>query len=107
METLELWREDMTDDRISGTARNLGGKAQEGFGKVTGDAVTELKGKVNQAAGAAQDMYGQAADAVKDSASEAADYVANMVKERPYTVAVCAFLAGLVISHISASRRDY
>ena len=97
----------MTDDRMAGTARNLGGKVQEGFGKVTGDAVTEIKGKVNQAAGAAQDMYGQAADAVKDSASEAADYVANMVKERPYTVAVCAFLAGWVISHVSAHRRDY
>src|SRR3978361_2333640 len=98
----------MTDDRIAGTARNLGGKVQEGFGKVTGDAVTELKGKVNQAAGAAQDMYGKAADAMKDGAtamkegaSEAADYVAKMIKERPYTVAVCAFLAGWVISHIS------
>jgi uncharacterized protein YjbJ (UPF0337 family) len=97
----------MTDDRMAGTARNLGGKVQEGYGKVTGDAVSELKGKVNQAAGAAQDMYGQAADAVKEGASDAADYVATLVKQRPYTVAVCAFLAGWVISHISAHRRDY
>jgi uncharacterized protein YjbJ (UPF0337 family) len=35
----------MTDDRITGTARNLGGKVQEGFGKVTGDAKSEFKGK--------------------------------------------------------------
>jgi uncharacterized protein YjbJ (UPF0337 family) len=97
----------MTDDRMAGTARNMGGKVQEGFGKVTGDAITELKGKANQAAGAAQDMYGQAADAVKETASEAADYVAHIVKERPYTVAVCAFLAGWLISHLSAHRRDY
>jgi uncharacterized protein YjbJ (UPF0337 family) len=104
----------MTDDRIAGTARNLGGKVQEGYGKVAGDAVSEFKGKVNQAAGAAQDMYGQAADAVmdgasamKESAADAADYVAKLVKERPYTVAVAAFFAGWVISHISAHRRDY
>jgi uncharacterized protein YjbJ (UPF0337 family) len=26
----------MDENRVEGTARNLGGKAQEGFGKVTG-----------------------------------------------------------------------
>ena len=28
----------MDENRVEGTARNLGGKAQEAFGKVTGDA---------------------------------------------------------------------
>jgi len=27
----------MNEDRLAGTARNLGGKAQEGLGRVTGD----------------------------------------------------------------------
>jgi uncharacterized protein YjbJ (UPF0337 family) len=28
----------MDENRVEGTARNLGGKVQEGFGKVTGNA---------------------------------------------------------------------
>jgi uncharacterized protein YjbJ (UPF0337 family) len=58
----------MNEDRIAGTARNLGGKVQEGYGRVTGDTQSQAEGLMNQAAGTAQDLYGQA----KDSASEAA-----------------------------------
>jgi uncharacterized protein YjbJ (UPF0337 family) len=97
----------MSEDRFAGTARNMGGKVQEGVGKLTGDTVTELKGKVNEAVGAAQETYGKAADAVKDTANEAADYIATLVKERPYTVAVSAFFLGWVIAHVTAHRRDY
>jgi uncharacterized protein YjbJ (UPF0337 family) len=43
----------MNEDRIAGTARNVGGKVQEGFGRVTGDAKSQADGLVNQAAGAA------------------------------------------------------
>ena len=55
----------MDENRIEGTARNVGGKVQEGFGKVTGNANTQAEGLANQAAGAAQDLYGQAADAAR------------------------------------------
>jgi uncharacterized protein YjbJ (UPF0337 family) len=61
----------MNEDRIAGTARNVGGKVQEGFGRVTGDAKSQADGLVNQAAGAAQDFYGQA----KETASDAAQVV--------------------------------
>ena len=47
----------MNEDRVVGTARNLGGKAQEGFGRVTGDTKNQVEGVINQAAGAAQDLY--------------------------------------------------
>ena len=47
----------MDENRVEGTARNLGGKVQEGFGKVTGDARRQADGIANQAAGAAQDLY--------------------------------------------------
>ena len=50
----------MNEDRIMGTARNLGGKVQEGVGRVTGDTKSQVEGIMNQAAGAAQDLYGQA-----------------------------------------------
>jgi uncharacterized protein YjbJ (UPF0337 family) len=61
----------MNEDRIAGTARNVGGKVQEGFGRVTGDAKSQADGLINQAAGAAQDFYGQA----KETASDAAQVV--------------------------------
>jgi uncharacterized protein YjbJ (UPF0337 family) len=94
----------MSDDRIAGTARNLGGKVQEGFGRVTGDAKTEVQGMVNQAAGSAQDLYGQAkdtaaeaADAIKQGAKEADDYVRHFVETRPYTTALGALAIGLFV----------
>ena len=54
----------MDENRFEGTARNLGGKVQEGVGRATGDFKTTTEGLVNQAAGTAQDLYGQTADAV-------------------------------------------
>ncbi len=38
-------------DRIEGSAKNLGGKAKEAFGKATGDAKTTAEGKADQARG--------------------------------------------------------
>ncbi|MBV8320002.1 MAG: CsbD family protein, partial [Hyphomicrobiales bacterium] len=50
----------MDENRISGTARNLGGKAKESFGRATGDTKTQAEGVANQIKGAAQDIYGRA-----------------------------------------------
>jgi uncharacterized protein YjbJ (UPF0337 family) len=46
----------------------MGGKVQEGFGRVTGDAKSQADG-INQATGAAQDLYRQAKDVDFDQAS--------------------------------------
>lgn len=103
----------MSDDRFAGTARNVGGKVQEGFGKVAGDAKTEAQGKVNQALGAAQDLYGQAKDSaadaaeiVKQGAKEADDYVRHFVETRPYTTALGALAIGLFVG-LMAHPRNY
>ena len=61
----------MDENRISGTAKNIGGKVEEDFGRVTGDAKTEAAGVAKQMTGAAQDMYGQARDAVSDMSDAA------------------------------------
>jgi uncharacterized protein YjbJ (UPF0337 family) len=52
----------MDEDRFAGTAKNLGGHVEQGFGRTTGDVKTELEGKIKQATGAAQDVYVQAKD---------------------------------------------
>jgi uncharacterized protein YjbJ (UPF0337 family) len=39
------------EDRLSGTAKNLGGKIEEGFGRATGDTKTQVRGQMKQAEG--------------------------------------------------------
>ena len=34
----------MDENRVTGTAKNLGGKVEDGLGRIAGDAQTQLKG---------------------------------------------------------------
>jgi uncharacterized protein YjbJ (UPF0337 family) len=97
----------MNEDRIAGTARNMGGKAQEGFGRFMGDAKSQADGLINQAAGAAQDRYGQAretdsdaAQAVRQGAIDAEDHVRRIIVRRPYTTAFAALCVGWFIGRM-------
>jgi uncharacterized protein YjbJ (UPF0337 family) len=97
----------MNQDSVVGAAKNLGGKVQEGVGRVTGDTKTEAEGVINQAAGAAQELYGQAkesasdvADAVRQGAVDAEDYVRQTIEKRPYTTVVVALCIGWVIGRM-------
>jgi uncharacterized protein YjbJ (UPF0337 family) len=97
----------MNEDRVIGTARNLGGQVQEGLGRATGDARTRAEGVVNQAAGAAQDLYGQAKDtavdaaqAVRRGAADATDIVRETIENRPYTTAFVALCIGWLIGRM-------
>ena len=101
----------MNEDRIEGTARNLGGKVQEAAGRLTGDAKTRVEGEVNQAAGRAQDLYGQARDAasdavgvLEDGAETIEDAVRNFVEARPYTTAAIALGIGWLIGTMGRRR---
>jgi uncharacterized protein YjbJ (UPF0337 family) len=94
----------MTDDRISGSAKNIGGQLEEGFGRVTGDEKMQLEGRARQAEGTLQDVYGQAketavdaAGAIRDRASEASDFLREMIEERPFTAAAIALGIGFLI----------
>ncbi len=90
----------MDENRLAGTAKNMGGKVEEGFGRVTGDAKLKTEGIANQAAGAVQDLYGQARDTAADAADAARGSAASLEKwlrhtteTQPYTTALVA--AGL------------
>src|SRR5689334_346237 len=63
----------MNEDRFAGTARNVGGRVEQGFGRATGDTKTEAQGAMKQASGAVQDLYGQAKDAAGDAYEQAKD----------------------------------
>jgi uncharacterized protein YjbJ (UPF0337 family) len=101
----------MNEDRVIGTARNLGGKAQEGFDRVTGDTKSQVEGIINQAAGAAQELYGQAketasdtAQAVRQGTMDAEDYIRHTIEKRPYTTVFVALCIGWFIGRMG--RRD-
>jgi uncharacterized protein YjbJ (UPF0337 family) len=90
----------MDEHRVSGTARNIGGKIEEGIGEVTGDAQTRLRGKVDQAAGAAQDLYGQTADAARDTASSLDDWFRRTIKTQPYVTAIAVLGIGWLLGRM-------
>jgi uncharacterized protein YjbJ (UPF0337 family) len=58
------------ENRVEGTARNIGGKIQEAVGALTGDTAAQAHGQINRAAGRAQDAYGQTVDGVRNFASD-------------------------------------
>ena len=102
----------MNEDQISGTAKNLGGKAEQGIGRTAGDVKSQIEGKARQAQGNAQELYGQAkdmaadaADTLREGASEAQDYLRETIEQRPYTMAAIALGLGFLIGRLG--RRDF
>ena len=90
----------MDENRLSGTARNLGGKAEEGVGRLTGDVKTQLQGKLDQAAGAAQDVYGQTADVARETAVTFDKWLRNTIETQPYTSAMVALGIGWLLGRM-------
>jgi uncharacterized protein YjbJ (UPF0337 family) len=97
----------MDENRVAGTARNVGGKVEEGFGRVTGDTKAQTEGLVNQAAGTAQNLYGQARDSAADAADVAKDTVVTFekwlrrtIETQPYTTAIIAVGIGWLLGRM-------
>jgi uncharacterized protein YjbJ (UPF0337 family) len=101
----------MDENRIAGTARNLGGKAQEGFGRVVGDAKTQVEGIANQVTGTAQDLYGKARDsasqiaddgmaAARKTASSLESTLRDTIETQPYTAVFVALGIGWLLGRM-------
>lgn len=97
----------MDENRVAGTARNVGGKLEEGLGRVTGDTKTQAEGIVNQVKGSAQDMYGRAQDAASDMAGSARDsatsfekLLRNTIETQPYTAVFVALGLGWLLGRM-------
>lgn len=105
----------MDKDRIAGAAKDLAGKAEGAFGKVTGDAETEISGRAREAAGTAQNAFGQAKDVIRDLGETASSYaqdaidaggdyyrdghraVAATIKKQPMTALLAAGAIGFTL----------
>ena len=100
----------MNSDRMEGTAKNLGGKVEEGFGRATGDIKSQVDGTVKQAVGAAQDLYGQARETAGDAAAmvkrQAGSFeetIRENVENRPYTAVAIALALGWCVGRLGRS----
>jgi len=100
----------MNSDRMEGTAKNLGGKVEEGFGRATGDIKSQVEGTMKQAVGAAQDLYGQARETAGDAAAmvkRRAGSFEEMIREnvetRPYTAVAIALALGWCVGRLGRS----
>jgi uncharacterized protein YjbJ (UPF0337 family) len=97
----------MDENRISGTAKNIGGKVEEGFGRVSGDSKTQAEGIVKQVSGTAQDMYGQARDTASDimgatrgTAASFEKVLRHTIETQPYTSAMVALGIGWLLGRL-------
>ena len=81
-------------DRLEGSVRELGGRAQQKVGEVMGDAKTQADGVYNQAAGKAQQMWGQAQDA--------SEQLSDTIRAQPLIAAAVAVGIGYLIGRFTA-----
>jgi len=90
----------MDENRFEGSARNLGGRVQEGVGRATGDTKSKVEGVMNRAAGTAQDLYGQAADVVRQNAGPAEAWLRDKIETQPYTTVIAALGIGWLLGRM-------
>ena len=100
----------MDENCISGTAKNIGGKLEEGFGRVSGDPKTQAEGIAKQVSGTAQEMHGEARDAASDimgatrgTAASFEKVLRNTIETQPYTSAMVALGIGWLLAHLALS----
>ncbi len=67
----------MDKDQIAGSAKDFAGKVEAAVGNIAGDATAQAAGRVREATGTAQNLYGQA----KDAAREATDATVSYAKD--------------------------
>ena len=102
----------MSDDRIEGVARQGLGRVQDAAGGLVGSDRTQLKGKLNEAAGSAQDAYGQikgqateALGQARDQAQDVYEQVESYVREQPLTAVAIGAGLGLLLGMLMRGGR--
>lgn len=57
----------MKTDKVEGAAQKVGAGVKEGLGKITGNPITQSKGKFEQAKGQARENVGDANEILKSN----------------------------------------
>ena len=90
----------MDENRLEGAAREVGGMAQEGVGRLAGNARLQAEGAINQAAGRAQNLYGQTADTARETATTLDSWFRNALEQQPYATAMAVLAAGWLLGRL-------
>lgn len=111
-------------NRITGAAKEMGGKVQGAVGDLIGSHRHSAEGRVREAQGTAENVYGQAKDAVRDAADAAYDFaedayergghslrrgtreVSHQVAEYPLASLLIAGLVGFGLGLLVSASRD-
>ncbi len=83
----------MTQNQVEGGVREMGGRLQDAAGGLAGDNATQMRGKINEAAGHAQQVYGDAVDEVREFATA-----------QPITALLTAMGVGVVLGFVLGRR---
>ena len=88
----------MSDDRIEGTAKELGGKVKGAAGDLLGDTKMQADGRIQEAVGKLQDNYGAAADQIRGLTEE----LTERVHESPLLAVLASIGIGYLLGRLTA-----
>jgi len=83
----------MDENRVSGAVNQGVGRVEDTVGAATGNVGAQVRGKVKEAVGAAQNLYGRAADRARGVAGD----VDTLIDDQPYAALAVAAAAGFAI----------
>ena len=90
----------MDEDRIKGSASDIGGKVKDAAGGLLGDNKMQAEGKADQVSGQLQNAYGSAKDALSEGADTLGAQVDSLLKERPMVALLGAVGVGYVLARL-------
>jgi uncharacterized protein YjbJ (UPF0337 family) len=103
----------MDENRIEGVAQEGVGRVEDAWGGLSGDAGTQVDGKLRQVRGKAQDLYGQARETVRDAlgdrgrqAQERLDQTVELISKKPVAAVGVATFVGLTLGLLLNAGRE-
>lgn len=90
----------MDEDRIKGSASDIGGKVKDAAGDLLGDNKMQAEGKADQVSGQLQNAYGSAKDTLREGADTIGEQVDSLLKERPMVALLGAVGVGYVLARL-------
>lgn len=90
----------MDEDRVKGSASDIGGKVKDAAGGLLGDNKMQAEGKADQVSGQLQNAYGSAKDTLREGADTLGEQVDSLLKERPMVALLGAVGVGYVLARL-------
>ena len=90
----------MDEDRVKGSASDIGGKVKDAAGGLLGDNKMQAEGKADQVSGQLQNAYGSAKDTVREGADTVGAQLDSLLKERPMVALFGAVGVGYVLARL-------